>query len=259
MAFLVTAGVLGTVAGCAGPTGVEGEVVSYLTGEPLVGAQVVIGGTQLTAMTGAEGKYRIEDVPVGPQRVEVELDGFTAVDELTLTIAEGVVVSARAVALCPKPEETGLYWIEGDELHQIPSVDEDKLGQYMMGGSFIYDADLTSTPDLHPQIDFLLYAGEGSPALVELQVVRMKHKPRVNNWISGVMEARWDLTSDTTDLHPMKISDTLTRLEGELSPGRYAVKRRHQIGVKDWLFPITISSPPAEIAELDAPKSGAEQ
>jgi hypothetical protein len=49
----------------------QGFVMDSIHGTPLAGAKVTIEGTSRSAMTTAEGQYRIEDIPAGPHRVVV--------------------------------------------------------------------------------------------------------------------------------------------------------------------------------------------
>jgi TonB-linked SusC/RagA family outer membrane protein len=87
--FIVTTGAVhaqqqGTVAG---------TVTVQSTEEPLVGAQVLITGTQLGGLTDQRGRYVIPNVPVGEQQVVVTIIGY-ALENRTVTVAAGGTVAA---------------------------------------------------------------------------------------------------------------------------------------------------------------------
>ncbi len=58
------------------PGAVAGSVTDAQSLEPLSGAQVFLPGTDLGALTDAEGRYRIEGVPAGTHEVRVQLIGY---------------------------------------------------------------------------------------------------------------------------------------------------------------------------------------
>jgi TonB-dependent SusC/RagA subfamily outer membrane receptor len=75
--FLALVLALGVAPAGAQETGrVTGEVVDAGTGEPLQGAQVLVEGTQLGTLTGADGRYSIRGVPAGQRTVAVQLIGY---------------------------------------------------------------------------------------------------------------------------------------------------------------------------------------
>ena len=55
---------------------VQGAVVHAVTHVPVAGAQVIVAGTDLTAVTGADGSYRITGVPAGDHAVEATAPGY---------------------------------------------------------------------------------------------------------------------------------------------------------------------------------------
>lgn len=57
---------------------VTGTVVSSSGQQPLAGATVTVAGTQLTAVTGQNGTYRIASVPAGPQSITASFLGYSA-------------------------------------------------------------------------------------------------------------------------------------------------------------------------------------
>ncbi|MGH7578154.1 MAG: SusC/RagA family TonB-linked outer membrane protein, partial [Longimicrobiales bacterium] len=80
---------------------VTGQVNELGTGRPLVGARVQILATNLGALTDAEGRFRIVDVPAGDVEVQVQLLGY-------VTATQSATVASRATAtvnfeLAPDP------------------------------------------------------------------------------------------------------------------------------------------------------------
>lgn len=71
---------------------VAGTVVNAETAAPLNGVQVTIQGTQIGTLTGADGQYRIQDVPAGQQTVQVRLIGFARQSE-TVSVTAGETVT----------------------------------------------------------------------------------------------------------------------------------------------------------------------
>ncbi|MSR82949.1 MAG: carboxypeptidase-like regulatory domain-containing protein [Candidatus Latescibacteria bacterium] len=56
---------------------IKGVVLDQHTLQPLPGANVVLLGTQLGAIAGAEGQFTITQAPVGVQRLKVSMIGYT--------------------------------------------------------------------------------------------------------------------------------------------------------------------------------------
>jgi hypothetical protein len=54
----------------------EGVVTTEGTGEELPGANVVVSGTQLGGTTGADGSYRISNIPAGYYEIHFTLIGY---------------------------------------------------------------------------------------------------------------------------------------------------------------------------------------
>ena len=68
---------------------VEGIVRSADSGSPLVGAQVIIEGPSLGALTGADGRYRIAPVPPGTYTVAVHFLGYATERREGVVVREG--------------------------------------------------------------------------------------------------------------------------------------------------------------------------
>jgi len=64
----------------AGITGkIAGRVIDKSTGEPLVGASIIVVGTELGASADIDGSYFIINVPVGTYTLEASMIGYTTV------------------------------------------------------------------------------------------------------------------------------------------------------------------------------------
>jgi hypothetical protein len=85
---------------------VVGQVLRADNREPVIGAQVVVVGTQLGALSVAEGRFVIRNVPVGTRTVRVQSLGFTADDQVVTVTAGGTatltfLMREQAVAVNP--------------------------------------------------------------------------------------------------------------------------------------------------------------
>src|SRR5690606_30560139 len=70
---------------------VQGRVTDVANGQPLVGARVAIVGTQLGALTGETGQFRIAGVPAGEHVIRADLIGYRG-PQRTVTVAAADVV-----------------------------------------------------------------------------------------------------------------------------------------------------------------------
>jgi hypothetical protein len=72
---------------------IRGVVVDQSTGEGLIGANVIIGGTTVGAATDIEGKYTIPNAPAGTHTLKASMIGYNAV------VVEGVKVNPGATVV----------------------------------------------------------------------------------------------------------------------------------------------------------------
>ena len=68
---------------------IVGTVTDKATGAAIVGATVMVEGTQLTATTGSDGRYRIEHVPGGRRKVQVRYIGYAPLEGAVEVPANG--------------------------------------------------------------------------------------------------------------------------------------------------------------------------
>jgi TonB-linked SusC/RagA family outer membrane protein len=77
-----------------GPGMVQGTVVDAATQRPLSGVQVMVSGTGLAVVTGADGRFQIGNVPGGAQVLRAELIGYASAEQrITVTPGAPVLVS----------------------------------------------------------------------------------------------------------------------------------------------------------------------
>ena len=67
---------------------VAGRVADKVSQQPIQGAQVLLGGTNLQAITNQDGHYKIDHVPAGTYQVQVRLIGY-ALGQQPVTVAAG--------------------------------------------------------------------------------------------------------------------------------------------------------------------------
>jgi TonB-linked SusC/RagA family outer membrane protein len=79
---------------------VSGRVTDAVSQQPLAGASVVVVGTQLGVVAGADGRFVLANVPPGNQRVRASLIGYAAVEQaVEVTTGE---TSTVELALSPQ-------------------------------------------------------------------------------------------------------------------------------------------------------------
>ena len=110
---------LGLVAGSAGALAAQGTISGRITdqanGSPLVGARVVLTGTSLTAMSNADGRYRISGIPAGAASMRVSQIGYAS-STRTVTVADGAQLTEDfTLALTPYSLDEVVVTATGDQ------------------------------------------------------------------------------------------------------------------------------------------------
>ena len=123
---------------------VTGVVRAAETQRPLSGAQVYIQGTRIGALTSAEGRYLITNVPVGTHEVRVTLLGYsesattvsvgagqTATADFTVTETavslEGIVVTGTAAEVRAREVGNALDAVTSREFQNIPVTNPENI------------------------------------------------------------------------------------------------------------------------------------
>ncbi|MDX1675304.1 MAG: TonB-dependent receptor, partial [Longimicrobiales bacterium] len=89
---VLSAGIAWALPAAAQTGTITGTVIESSTQQPLSGAQVSVVGTGLGTLTTAQGRFLIRQVPVGDQRVRVELIGYGTTTR-TVTVGAGETVT----------------------------------------------------------------------------------------------------------------------------------------------------------------------
>lgn len=130
---------------------VVGTVRSTQTQQPIASAQVSIAGTNLGAVTGQDGRFRILNVPAGPQTLSVRRIGFDAhtrqiqvpagdtvsvtVDLATAVISlDQVIVTGSAVATSRREVGTSIGTVDSTLLRNTQAASVDQALQGKLAG-----------------------------------------------------------------------------------------------------------------------------
>jgi len=93
---------LGRAAPAAAQQGtITGQVTDQTSGQPLVGARVSVVGTSLVAISRAEGRYRIPDVPAGAAKVRATFIGYAAASQSVTVGPDETATADLALVLTP--------------------------------------------------------------------------------------------------------------------------------------------------------------
>ena len=133
-AFLCTSNLL------AGITGkIAGKVIDQTTGEPMLGANVIIDGTTMGASTDEEGFYFIINVPPGKYSVSVSYIGYEK-----LTKSEVMVKVDRTTSLDFSLKVTAIRGSEVTVVATRPIIETDVTGSVeIMDASFLERSPVT--------------------------------------------------------------------------------------------------------------------
>ncbi len=78
---------------------VAGEVTDAITGQPLPGAEVLVEGIALGAVTNAAGRYLLRAVPAGPRTITIQLVGYaTQSHQVNVLAGQTAVLNAALTA-----------------------------------------------------------------------------------------------------------------------------------------------------------------
>jgi len=95
--WVVAALLIGTALGsplrAQGTGSISGRIVDSTSQQPVGNAQVQVVGTQIGGLTRLDGRYFLQNVPTGPQRVRVTRIGFGA-QESPVTVTAGGTATA---------------------------------------------------------------------------------------------------------------------------------------------------------------------
>jgi len=133
--------------GSAQATGtIEGRVTFDRTTQPLASVQLSVQGTSLGTLTNEDGRFRIANVPAGPQVVVVQRIGFTSLTEavsvqagqtVTLTLSlqqrvldlDAIVVTGQGSEISRRRLSTNIDVVSTEAIQASPATRLDQLLQ----------------------------------------------------------------------------------------------------------------------------------
>jgi hypothetical protein len=74
----------------AGSGTIKGKILDSLTGDPLIGVNVIVVGTNLGASSNLDGKVIIHDVPSGEKTLKISYIGYFPIMEQVVVPDSGV-------------------------------------------------------------------------------------------------------------------------------------------------------------------------
>lgn len=206
----------------AGTTGkISGKVLDATTGEPLIGANVLIIGTTLGAATDFEGNYFIINIPPGRYEVRASLVGYNSITnqniqvsvdqttKLSFVLSEEAVEMADVVVVATRPivqkDLTSTQSnVSGEDIAMLPLEDIESVinlqagvidghfrggriaeVQYLIDGVSANDV-FTGEPSMEPQIN----------SVQEVQVLTGTFNAEYGDALSGVVNQITKLPDD---------------------------------------------------------------
>jgi outer membrane receptor protein involved in Fe transport len=211
----------------AGTTGkIAGRIIDAGTGEPLIGANVILIGTTLGAATDFEGNYFIINIPPGKYDVKASLVGYNSVTlqdvqvfvdqttKLNFELHQEAVEMGDVIVLATRPivqrDLTSTQAnISGEDIAMLPLEDLQSVVNLQAGvinGHFrggrqaevIYLIDGVSTNDAYSGLPSL--EAEVN-SIQEVQVITGTFNAEYGDALSGVVNQVTKLAEDTYELN----------------------------------------------------------
>jgi hypothetical protein len=154
----------------AASTGVEGYVKDATTGEPLLGANVILVGTSLGAAADTHGKYVISNVPAGTYTIRVTYIGYRQ-KEAQITIVDGTT-SKLDFELEPTSVEGNTVVVTAQATGQTNAINQQLSSNRIV--NVVSAARIQELPDANvaesvgrlPGISVLRSGGEGNEVVI---------------------------------------------------------------------------------------------
>lgn len=183
----------------AASSGIEGQVKDATTGEPLLGANIVLLGTSLGAAADNNGKYTIRNVPSGSYTIRVTYIGYKQ-QELNITLEEGVTTK-HDFELVPVSVEGTTVVVTSQATGQMMAINQQLTSNRIV--NVVSAAKIQELPDANvaesvgrlPGISVLRSGGEGN------EIVIRGLAPKYNQiMINGVQLSSSNPFDRSTDL-----------------------------------------------------------
>ncbi|ACY18601.1 SusC/RagA family TonB-linked outer membrane protein [Haliangium ochraceum] len=128
---------------------ITGSVEDTATQEPVVGATILVTGTNLGGFTDIDGTFTIDGVPAGEvilaasvsgyqdQSVTVAADQQSVIIEMSLARSEEILITGRAPQITRQNLANGASVVKGDEINEVTSQTLDGALQGRISGANI--------------------------------------------------------------------------------------------------------------------------
>lgn len=239
-----------SLVGCANTGEVEGRVVSYFDGAPVAGVQVGIGGTTLRATTDGDGRYRLEDVVPGPQKVSATGAAFTEATPLTLTVGVRSTVAAEDLRVLPRPPEPGVYALgETGALTKLAMPDgKPPFTQLVIGFDVGWAAPARALPEsgmTAVSSPMTLLALDGDKPSTRITLSKPEKTPAVIDQMRGgpVVPAWLIRPNSSVPVGTERVRDGLHLLRATLNEGVYVLERKIEGGTYLTMFRVKPRGP----------------
>lgn len=176
-----------------------GTVTDATSGDPLIGANVVVVGTSLGAATDLYGKYRIVGIPAGEYTIRVSYIGYEA-KKFTLTLSGGKEHTLDA-QLAPEAIEGEVVEVFGQLKGQMAAINQQITSQTIV--NVVSEEKIKELPDANaaeaigrlPGVSVIRSGGEATKV-----VLRGLSSKFSNITIDGVKVPPTDATTREVDL-----------------------------------------------------------
>jgi hypothetical protein len=106
---------------------IEGIVLDHATQRPVVSAVVRVDTTGAYAITGEDGRFKIEDVPPGIQTIRVESTGYEPVSSSELKVSPRRATTV-SIELIPSPQFREVVTVTAPRDSRLPGVTTSNFG-----------------------------------------------------------------------------------------------------------------------------------
>ncbi len=128
---------------------ISGRVLEASTNEPIPGAAILVVGTDIAAISEADGTFVLEEVPAGPVKLLITSPGYSnqeiemgASDSqidvaMSLSRSEEILIIGRAPQITRQNLANGASVVKGEDVNQVPAQTLDNALQGRISGANI--------------------------------------------------------------------------------------------------------------------------